>query len=111
MKYMKRKDVRRMMNYIRNKKKKVTIIDEYNNSMCVHEERKHTGIVKYYTLSKIEPDVCSCDYCLAVEFEDGYVFEIWLDTSYQLLSKYNDKQFIAGFINAGPWCYFKVILV
>ena len=46
--YKKRSDVRRIMNYIRNKKKKVRITDEQNNSMELNTVRTHVGIVESY---------------------------------------------------------------
>lgn len=106
--YLERADVRRIMNYIRNKKLNVCIIDEMNNSMEINTKRSHTGVVDSFTLGKIDG---YCEYNLIIKFTDGYELEIWLDTQYLLLSKFGDRDFISGFINAGPWCYFNIIRV
>lgn len=106
--YMKRSDVRRIMNYIRNKKKKVRITDEQNNSMELNTVRTHIGIVESYKLTNYTSDAY-CEYSLNIKFTDGYEMEIWLDTQYELLSKFGSRNFVAGYINGGPWCYFTII--
>lgn len=98
-----RNKIKRIFRWICNKKFKVTIVYEYNNSLGGYKKRKYTGIIK-----KFKVEDCDGEYKIKFEFETGERGEEWISSSWEFASKYNPKWVVLSYNNSGPYCYFGI---
>ena len=98
-----RQKIKRIFSWIRNKKIKVTIVYEYNNSIGNYEKRKYTGIIKDFNVTDY-----GGEYKIEFEFKTGERAVEWLNSSWEFAGKYNPKRVVLRYCNSGPYCYFGI---
>lgn len=98
-----RQKLKRIFCWIRNRKFRVVIVYEYNNSMGHYDKRKYTGIIKDFEI--IDYDGV---YKVRFEFDTGEKGEEWLNSSWEFAGKFNAEMLILRYCNSGPYCYFGI---
>lgn len=98
-----RQKIKRIFSWIRNKKIKVTIVYEYNNSIGNYEKRKYAGIIKDFNVTDYNGE-----YKIEFEFKTGERAVEWLNSSWEFAGKYNPEMVVLRYCNSGPYCYFGI---
>ena len=104
-KYISRRKLKSVLQYITARRYKVCITDDHN---CSTESmrfcNKYTGIIKSFSITSYEEDAA---FKLIIEFEDDAKAEIWLSNEYYL-EKFNlvDKIIYATNTCDGTYSYF-----
>lgn len=99
--YLTRRKLVKILRWLRNKEFKIKVIYEYNNSVGGHESRKHSGIIRKFSV-KDEEGLYKVNIC----FDDGYEMCEWLNSDYEFYYKFHPKHLELTYNNSGPYCYF-----
>ena len=105
--YCKRKHIRKIFNWIKNKQFNVKITECYNNSLGFNNVRTYEGIISEIKM----PYEGYCEYQILITFKNGSKADIWLNTEYEFTEKFNMDRLLIKYLNSGPYCYFKIEVV
>lgn len=97
------KKLKRIFRWIRNRRFKVTVIYEYNNSIGHCVKRKYTGIVEKFNVTDYEGA-----YKVEIEFDTGEKAEEWLNSWWEFYGKFNPEMVVLRYCNSGPYCYYGI---